>query len=159
MATTTQFTDPTYMEAVYAALLSQLKTATFGGGIKLVTAERVIEPPQQIASANQPALVLINGPVRVEQKEFALGKWTFTAVAAVYLWAEEDQATLAASQANYVVWGLQAALLSTDRGQYEKQTLGGLVYHCWVEGDVLTEVQAQQVVITVPIMILAGPNG
>ena len=154
----TQFTDPTYMEAVYSALLAQLKTATFGGGVKINKFQRVIDAPSQVPSADQPALLLVNGPVRVEQKEFALGKWTFTAVAAVYLWAEEDQATLAATQANYIVWGLQAALLSTDRGQYNRQTLGGLVYHCWVEGDVLTLVQAQQVLVTVPIMILAGPS-
>lgn len=157
---TTQFEDAAYMEAVYAALLAQLKTAKFAGGLTINSWSRAVDVPANIPEqSNQPALILINGPVHVEQKEFALAKWTFTAVALVYLFAEQDQATLSATQANYIVWGLQQSLLAPGVGGYDKQTLGGLVYHCWVEGEVLTEVQNQQVAITLPIMILAGPNG
>ena len=160
----TQFEDPKYLEAVYAALLTQLKTAAFAGGLTLNSSSRAVEIPDKVPTADQPALRLVNGPMRVEQKEFGLAKWTITAVAAVYMRADGSSdpnvADLAATNANYVVWGLAQALQPPGTPQqYEKQTLGGLVYHCWIEGEVFTEVQAQQIVIAVPIFILAGPSG
>jgi len=163
LASITQFEDPNYLEAVYDALFQKLKTATFAGTLKLQTTQRAVEAPSNIQPELQPALVLINGPIHVEQKEFGLAKWTITAVAAVYIWAEGasvlDQLQLPATMANRVVWGFAQAIQPPNTPQmYGKQDLGGIVEHCWIEGAVLTEVQAQQIVVTVPIMMLAGPN-
>lgn len=164
MSTVTQFEDLNYLEAAYDALFTTLKGAAFAGGLKLQTAQRAVEPPSNLQPEVQPALVLINGPIHVEQKEFGLAKWTLTAVAAVYIWGEGasvgSQLQLPATVANRIVWGFAQALQPPASPQmYEKQTLGGVVYHAWIEGAVLTEVQAQQIVVTVPIMMLAGPNG
>jgi hypothetical protein len=156
-----QYENPAYMEAVYAALFALLQTATFASGVSLVSYQRVVEIPDEVPAANQPCLMQVQGPMRVEQKEFALAKWTFTAVAVIYLRADGaaagSQGMLAATQANYLSWGIQSVFTTTP--PYEKQTLGGLVYHAWVEGEVHTEIQDQQVIITVPIYILAGPSG
>ena len=156
---TTQYEDPGYLEAVYAALFARLSSAVFADGSKFVTTSRVLDVPDQVSAANQPALVLAPGPLHAEQREaFSLTKWTITAIAAVYFQADGslNPNPLPATQAANYVWGLQAVLLSTQP-PYQKQTLGGLVYHAWIEGEVMMNVTEQQVVIVVPIFILPGP--
>ena len=157
----TQFEDPTYLEAVYAALFYLLEQAKFAGNVKFQTSQRVVVVPDQIAPADQPTLVMVQGPLRAEQKEvFGPTKWTLTAMAVIYLQADPSQNPnpLPATLTNYLVWGIQT-VLGLTAPPYSKQTLGGLVCHCWIEGEVLTEVAEQQVVVTIPIFILAGPVG
>lgn len=161
MAPPTSFDDPEYLEDVYAALFQQLIGATFPAGIALKNPQRVVVSPDDIPVAAQPTLLLFPGPMHVEQKEFALAKWTFTAVAVLYVRADgaaQAQDPLPATVANYLVWGLARALAPTTP-PYQKQTLGGLVYHCWFEGDVIPEVQNEQMVLTMPILIEAGDIG
>ena len=79
---TMTFNDPTYLEAVYAALFSLLKAATFAGGVTLKTTSRSTLIPDNIPVADQPALYMLEGPMHVEQKQlYGLAKWTLTAVA------------------------------------------------------------------------------
>ncbi len=159
MAPIVQFEDPAYLEAVYAALFALLQKGVFAGGVKLASAQRVVEIPDQVPVANQPCLMQVQGPMDVSQKEFALAKWTMTAVAVIYLRADTTATTadpsLPATQANYLVWGIANAFAAQP--PYEKQTMGGLVYHAWIEGAIHTEIQDQQMVLTIPIYILAGP--
>jgi hypothetical protein len=161
----TLFTDPDYLEAVYAALFAQLQTAQFAGDIEIQTFQRVVVVPEQIAVADQPALILVQGPMRAEQKDFSLTKWTMTALVAVYLQSQAalspNSVQLSATQANYIVWGISNALNTNplSKNPYEKQTLGGLVYHCWVEGDVETAIGESQIVVSIPIFMIAGPVG
>lgn len=155
------FYDPTYLEDVYAALFLKLAAAKFPDGSGFKFAIRAVEAPDEIASVNQPALVQVQGPLEVEQTEgFSLAKWTFTAVAVVYTRAEgtpaSTQKILAQTTANNIVWALMLSLLPAPREV--RQTLGGLVYHCWLQGQAFTEVIDQQMVITVPIYILAGTS-
>jgi len=158
---TVQYEDPTYLEAVYAALFSLLQSAVFASGVKLVTSQRAVEIPDEVPIPNQPCLMQIQGPMRAEQKEFALAKWTLTAVAVIYMRADGasvgSQSPLPATVANYLIWGIKNVF--DTQPPYEKQTLGGLVYHTWIEGEVLPEIQDQQIVITIPIFMLAGPVG
>lgn len=158
--TVAQYEDPTYLEAVYEALLAQLKTATFSGGISLKTIERVTIAPDEVAAVNQPALFLIEGPLHAEQKEiFGPTKWTFSAFAVIYVRADgsfpSQAQVLAQTTANYLIWGIKNSFAT--KPPYGKQTLGGLVYHCWIEGDVFPEVMDNQMILAVPIMILPGP--
>jgi hypothetical protein len=156
-----QFENPVYIETVYATLFATLQAATFASGVSLASSQRIVELPVEVPTANQPCLMQVQGPMRVEQKEFALAKWIFTAVAVIYLRADGaaagSQGVLPSTQANYLVWGIQNAFATQP--PYEKQTLGGLVYHAWIEGEIFTEIQDQQIIITIPIYILAGPNG
>ena len=155
------YTDPTYLEAVYAALFARLQTAVFPGAIALNKRARMVLVPDEVAVADQPALILVQGPMHAEQKElFGPTKWTLTALAVVYFRADVSTVSpspLPATLANYMVWGLANALGTLP--PYQKQTLGGLVEHCWIEGAVSVEVVSEQVVITVPIYLLAGPVG
>ena len=155
----TQYEDATYLEAVYAALFALLKPATAASGITLASSQRTLQVPDEIPIPQQPCLMQVNGPIRAEQKEFSLTKWTITAVAVLYMRADgsSEPGVLPATQANNWVWATARAF--ETQPPYEKQTLGGLVYHAWIEGEVLTEVQNQQIVITIPIFILAGPVG
>lgn len=161
MAPPTSFDDPTYLEQVYQALFDQLVGATFPTGLTLKNPQRVVVTPDDIPVANQPTLLLFPGPLHVEQTAFALAKWTFTAIAVLYVRADgaaQNQDPLPATVANYLVWGLARALAPTNP-PYQKQTLGGLVYHCWFEGDVIPEVANEQMVLTLPILIEAGDVG
>ena len=156
-----QYDDPGYLEAVYAALFSQLQSATFGGGITLASSLRAAIAPDESPPANQPALIQLQGPMHVEQKDaFSLAKWTFTAVAVLYArvqGAMTAQDPLAVTTANYLIWGIKNCL--NTKPPYQKVTLGGLVYHTWIEGVVSTEVSNEQMVITLPIYMLAGTSG
>jgi len=166
----TQFDDPEYLEAVYAALFALVSATAFPDGIVLQSKLRVEWPPDMVPVADQPALVQVQGPLHVEQKEvFSVPKWIFTAILALYLRVNpatqnSGQAPLSITTVNRIVWAIaqQIALGSTPGGtpmQYQKQTLGGLVYHTWLEGEILTEVVEEQMVITIPVNILAGTSG
>ena len=155
----TSYEDPAYLEQVYAALLTLLRTATFPAGITLKLTERMVDAPDAIAVADQPALVLVQGPMHVEQKDaFSLAKWTLSAVAVIYVRADStvrNQNPLPITTANYLLWGIKNCFNTLP--PYQKQTLGGLVVHAWIEGDMTPEVTSEQVVVTVPILMLAGP--
>jgi len=156
------FYDPKYLDQVYAALFAKLSAATLPDGSGFRLSARVVEAPDEVAIANQPALFQIQGPLEVVQQQgFSLAKWTFTAVAIVYVRADGAaplaQQTLAQTTANNIVWALMLALAPVPHET--QQTLGGLVYHCWLEGQVFTEVQNDQMIITVPIYLLPGPVG
>lgn len=158
--TATAFDDLTYLEQVYAALFTLLQGATFAAGITLKTSMRAFMVPDQVAPADMPALVLVEGPMRVEQKEvFGPAKWTLTAIAALYVRAEgtaaPNQSPLSVTTANSLIWGIRKAFETTP--PYQKQTLGGLVVHAWIDGEVLPDVTSEQILITVPIYMLAGP--
>lgn len=152
----TQFTDPTYLESVYAALFAQIQTATFAGGIKINTWLRSLLVPDEVPPASQPAVVQVKGPMHGEQKEvFGPTKWTLTALLLIYLRADSTamhQSPLPDTLTNYLAWGLQAALGTEPPN--ERQTLGGLVHHCWIEGQIGFEASKEQIVISVPVYIL-----
>jgi hypothetical protein len=102
---------------------------------------------------------MIPGPIHVNQKEiFAVAKWIFTTILMIYIQGDAamvDQEPLSWTQANYVVWAIMNTLTAPP-GPYQKQTLNDLVYHCWIEGEIHIEIQAPQVVVTIPVFILAG---
>lgn len=159
---TSNYEDLDYLEKVYAALFAKLKTATFAGGLKMNQFQRVTVVPDEVDATNQPALIQLQEHLTIQQKEnFGPAKWQLRIYVLVYLRADGANADqvqeLAATVTNYVIWGL-AKVLETTLPPYQKQTLDGLVYHCWLEGDVVPEILDQQVVIVVPVNILLGPN-
>ena len=160
------FFDPTYLEACYAALFMLLQTASFAGGISISNWARLSDIPDDSVVGNQPACFLIQGPLHAEEREqklFGPEKWLFTAFAVIYLRANPTQVAsnpLPSTLANYITWGIATALAGGAAApNYQKQTLGGLVSHCWIEGVVGLNVSNEQVVITVPIVMLAGQVG
>lgn len=158
----TSFFDPKYLDDVYEALFQKLKAATFEGGVTLKQSQRVMIAPDEVAVASQPAMFLTPGPIHAEEKEFALGKWTFTAIVLIYLRGGSAIPAMIPTPQTigfYIVWGLVAALYAGAEPPYSKQTLDGLVYHCWIEGDVTVSTADEQVVVAIPVYILAGDVG
>ncbi len=156
----TSFFDPTYLEAVYAALFAQIQTATFAGGVTIKNYTRAMEPPDDVPTTNQPALFQVPGPLHSISKEFALPKWVCTAMLMIYLRSGSAQPVpnpLPQTLAYYLIWGIMNSLLTNL--PYEKQTLGGLVYHCWIEGEVGIETASEQTTIAIPVFIDAGNVG
>ena len=85
----TPYEDPTYLEAVYAALFALVQTATFPAGVAINSFQRTMTPPDNVSVANMPALYQIPGPMLVEQKvEMPIPKWTLTAILAIYVRAD-----------------------------------------------------------------------
>jgi len=152
------FFDPGYLEACYAALFTQLQQATFAGGATLQQAARVMDAPDDVPVGSQPAMFLVPGPIHTEEKWFALGRWTFTAIILVYLRADGTipPSTSPQTVGFNVVWGLVGALYQGAQPPYSKQTLGGLVYHTWIEGTVIVNTASDQIVVTIPVYMLAG---
>jgi hypothetical protein len=64
-----------------------------------------------------------------------------------------------ATEANLLLWGIVTALSGVPPPAYEKQTLGGIVYHCWIEGEVTIELLVEQAIMAIPVFILAGDVG
>jgi hypothetical protein len=157
----TPFESLTYLEDVYAALFALLQTATYSGGLAMRFSQRTLVPPDEVPVANSPALFLVPGPMHVEQREFALAKWILTGIIIVYVRGDSEVPNpnpLPASLVNDVIWGI-ATTLATTQPPYQKQTLGGLVYHTWLEGDVTMEIGSEQLVIYLPVYMEAGPVG
>jgi len=161
----TNFFDPTYMDSVFSALLVKLQAEVnghfpVGSGLEIKQFARTYRAPDTVTPADQPSLFMVPGPSYVDQKEFALAKWVFTTILLIYLRADgnvTDPDPLVWTQANYVIWAIMNTLSAGPAlTPYEKQTLGGLVTHCWIEGEVAVETESEQAVIAVPIYILAG---
>ena len=158
------YDDPTYLEQVYAALFSLLTSATFAGGVTLESSARVVNPPDNVPVAAQPALILVEGGLLSEQQKTAFGaemsKWTFAAYALIYARGDSTEPNpdpLPITVANYLIWGIKNCFATKPPNL--KQTLGGLVVNAWIEGEVHPEVVNEQMVIMVPILMLAGPSG
>lgn len=148
----TDYNDPTYLEDVYAALFTLLKAAPFPAGITWKKTARMVTVPDNVSAVEQPALFLYQGPVSFSQKEmFGPIKNDMTAIAIVYVRAEGSASDSVATQLNLILWAIKRSF--DTRPPYQKQTLGGLVHHARIEGDVGVEYLDQQVVITVPIHI------
>jgi len=154
----TNFFDPNYLEQCYAALFAQVQTATFAGGLKFNTFRRVAIGPDQIAPADMPALFQVPGPLHARQTEFSLTKWVFVAYWLLYFRADSTQPNpdpLPSTEAYNLIWGIMGTLLSAGP-PYEKQTLGGLVYHAWIEGEIAIETTAEQIMVGIPVYMDAG---
>lgn len=161
----TPFEDPGYLEAVYAALFALLQSIEFPGGAKFNTMARTADAPDDIPPASQPALRLYPGPLLAEQtagQSRLLGptKWTFSAGIGIYLRADTslNANPLPATLANNFIWPI-TQLLGMTTPPNQKQTLGGLVYQCWIEGPIETQIVSEQMSIAIPVYILPGPYG
>jgi hypothetical protein len=158
------YDDPTYLESVYAALFTMLQGATFQSGFSIKTFSRAVDAPPKVPAIDQPALVLVGGPMHGEQSQVFTGssttRWTLTALAIIYVRADSaamQQDPLPSTIANYLVWGIVNAFATSP--PTERQTLGGLVYHAWIEGEIAPHLISEQIVIAIPIYMLAGPWG
>jgi hypothetical protein len=156
-------------EQIYTALFNRLKGKLAGSS--LVTIGRRHIAPPSLSPAQQPALFVCGvGESSDPKPRGTTGKLKLTAVLFLYAWESAVNETpgtehdLAATQINQLRKAIDDALAPTkvfpNGAEFPDpngvQTLGGLVSHCWTEGDTLIDpgIEGQQAFVTIPISIL-----
>jgi hypothetical protein len=141
-------------ETIYAALFDLL---TGINGIKKFS--RRLLHWSETNSADQPALFLVQGHQAPQQTGRGIPpKWILRAELYLYVNAGSDPNVIPAQQLNKLLDKIEAALRpSTGNDQMQNtQTLGGLVSHCWLDGEieVFDGALGEQSVAIIPISIL-----
>ena len=155
-------------EAIYVALFNLLKNKL--NGLFVTIGRRHVMPPD-LSPSQQPALFVCGVRESSDPRpRGTTGKLKLTAVLFLYCYESAlndtpgDEQTLAATQINQLLKAIDDALAPTlsfadgvDRPDPNGvQTLGGLVSHCWTEGD--TEIDpgifGQQAAAVIPVNIL-----
>lgn len=118
------------------ATRNQIEDALFAilSGIPgIQTASRRLKTWEEVPPAEQPALFMTKGDEDSSQP--AAGSVNRSERDyEIYIYVHEpDKAITAARQINDILDALDAALEAPDG---ERQTLGGLVYHCWQDGKI-----------------------
>jgi len=135
-------------ETVYAALFAKLSTVP-----GFVTRSRRLKHWDDVPGAQQPALFMGQKNERVEPRGPGMPR-VLGMTALIYVYAKSsDQTTSPSIKLNGLVDAVEAALAPDPSG---KQTLGGLVSHCWVSGNILEDegVLGDQAVAIIPVHIL-----
>lgn len=136
-------------EAIYAALFALL-----AGAASFATSSRRFRLWADVAAADQPALFL-----RVTSEEASTEfpglpkRWKLSCEVYVYWRSDGADDAIADQAGNALRDALQAAL---DPVPGERQTLGGLVYDCRIDGKTVIDDGAldQQALAVIPITIL-----
>lgn len=138
-------------EAIYSALFAKVQSIQ-----GLVTISRKLAHWSDVPPSQQPALFCVQGNQSAIPGDPARGlptKWTLSVD--VYVYARTDGGQVPGTVMNPILDAIETAL-KPDNPMTRTQTLGGLVEHCWIEGDVQTDEGAlgDQAVSIVPVRIL-----
>ena len=144
-------------ESIYNALLATLQTSG-----AFITTSRKPMTPDQLTPVLQPALLMEEVGEHADPQPRGLPtKWTLTVDLGVYYYFESEpeipgQYDPSPSTAlNNLIAAVEQALAPDPASGL--QTLGGLVSHCWIEGEVVKSpayLQAQGAAV-IPVKILA----
>lgn len=137
-------------EAIYAALFAQVSGAA---GFK--TKSRIFKPYSDVDAAQRPAIFMVQDAQTADQMRQRPPKWTLRAWLFIYVWSP-DPNTTATTQLNGLLDAVEAALAPNPVTQV--QDLGGLVSHCWIEGevDIYDGSISEQAIAVVPVSMLLG---
>ncbi|MCW2317601.1 hypothetical protein M2322_003165 [Rhodoblastus acidophilus] len=147
-------------EAIMEALCAQLAQARFAAPINdcdtWATLSRRLRLWSDVASADQPALFVAEHAENVAFASESLpGKTTLNVDLFIYIAAGRDPDAVPARDLNIALDALNAALAPPAGA--DRQTLGGLVYHCRIEGRIVKDpgdLDGQGLAL-VPVKILA----
>ncbi len=117
-------------EPIYAALFAKLATAA-----SFKVTSRRLAHWGDVALADQPALFMAQKGEAATTVPAQPTVWTLTVD--VYLYVSSENRDVAPGQLLNPL--LDAVVASIAPDYSGKQTLGGLVQHCWVEGEVKTD--------------------
>lgn len=136
-------------EAIYSALFDRL--AALDG---LTTASRVLAHWDDVAPNMQPALYMTVVSQQAEQVTGFPSKYSLDAK--VWIYCHRDTSEVVPSAAVNNLLDEMDAALAPPPGPGFKQTLGGLVEHCWVNGEIVTDegTLGNQSVAIVPVRML-----
>jgi hypothetical protein len=136
-------------EAIYAALFALVSSAS-----AFKTSSRKLQHWDDVPPPNQPALFQAQGNETAVAPYRQPTKWTLQAK--LYVYAHQNSLdTLPAVALNQLLNAIEAKLAPGPDGE---QTLGGLVSHCRIVGDVETDegVLGDQALAIIPIEIMAN---
>lgn len=138
-------------EDIYIALFQRLSACA-----EFITASRRMRHWSDVAPADQPALFQCE-PRQIAQRSPGLDTvWLLPVDAYVYVNTGADRDMAPGRIMNPLLDAISAAL-APDNPMTNKCTLGGLVVHCWIEGEIETDEGAlgDQGVAIIPIVIKA----
>lgn len=139
-------------EPILAALFAKLQAVS-----TFAIASRRLQAWADVSPADQPALFLILRKEMVTTQPPGTDPVSLL-YCDVYLYANTggDKTIAPSTILNPLVDAIAAALVP-DNVMTNKQTLGGLVQHCWIEGEIATDegVLGDQGVVIIPIVIKA----
>ena len=140
-------------EQIYSALFNTLQSTL---GSTFATISRRWRMPEQVSSESRPALFQVQSGERA--KTNANGEpviWIATADLVIYTRGSCDEQTIPSQELNVLLDAVEAALAPPPNGD-GKQTLGGKVSHCRLQGSVrITEnVNGAAAMAVAPVEIL-----
>ena len=145
-------------ESIAAALFALLQGAKVGGSSPFTTMTRSARVWSDTGPDQMPALLLIHtGEQATQQGPFGLTRWKMNFDCLIYLRRDAGPDATFDTQLNNILDAIDSVMQSTpDQGQ--RQTLGGLVTHAWIEGEILIDpgILDQQAAILIPIKVLTG---
>jgi hypothetical protein len=121
-------------EAIFEALLAQLATAQLNGDPAFVTLSRKFQQWESVPDANQPAGFLLKGFEHANQRSYGETTWRLRALFWVYCLHSPDSSSIPGAMLNELLDAIEAAMLPPPGGL---QTLGGLVTHAYIDGDII----------------------
>lgn len=138
-------------EQVFSVLFSLLS-----GAAGFATTSRRLRLPSDVPAGQQPALFLSQGDEDADQASFGATRWRLSAHVAIYVNAGADPNVAPDTLLNPLVDAVEMALTPVPPGA--KQTLGGLVDHCYIDGKVVRDpgVLDGQAFAVVPLTIVTG---
>jgi hypothetical protein len=118
-------------ERIYSALFAKLSAIS-----GLVTISRRLKHYDDVAPTEQPAMFVTQGNQFVRQIKGLPSQYTLDAKIWLYTY-DPDPTKPPAQMINDIMDQVDEILKPTAPD--DKQTLGGLVDHCWIEGEIITD--------------------
>ena len=140
-------------EQLYSALFTTLQTSL---GTKFATISRRWRMPEQVSPESRPALFQVQTGERA--KTNANGEpiiWIATVDLVIYTQGSGDEQTVPSQELNDLLDAVEAALAPPPNSD-GKQTLGGKVSHCRLQGSarIVENVNGAAAMAVVPVEIL-----
>ncbi|HEU5233561.1 MAG TPA: hypothetical protein VFU50_11915 [Terriglobales bacterium] len=142
-------------EQIYSALFATLQSAL---GAKFATISRRWRMPEQVSPESRPALFQVQTGERA--KTNANGEpiiWIATVDLVIYTQGSGDEQTVPSQELNDLLDAVEAALAPPPNSD-GKQTLGGKVSHCRLQGSarIVENVNGAAAMAVVPVEILTA---
>jgi len=127
-------------EQVFAALWARVSAATIGGNPAFVTKDRTVLPWDAVPSELYPCLFMAKGSEQIARVRGLPPKITMNALLYIYAITNAQSDDSAASPSEILNPLLDAidAALAPDSNETNTCTLGGIVSHAWISGEIMT---------------------
>jgi hypothetical protein len=144
-------------ETVSNALFNLLAATQIGGLPAFKSKSRKGKIWSNTNPSDQPAMFLIHtGEQAVQNQSYGLTKYLLHFEIVIYARADANPTQIPDTLINALLDAIDAQMQSKPPG--ERQTLGNVVYHAWIEGEILidTGIIDQQIAIMVPVRVMTG---